>query len=142
MLVQRLHHLQAVGFGDKQARTRVAQDVAQLRAARGGVDGHGHRAYPGAAQQHLHELGAVGTQQGHAVAGAQAGALQHGAVGLGLVQGLGKTPAHLTGHKQRSVAVALGLAAQQLGHGAPLGREVLGKSGQQVHGGRVCELAG
>ena len=65
-----------------------------------------------------------------------------GAVGLGLVQGLGKTPAHLTGHKQRAVAVALGLAAQQLGHGAPLGREVLGKGGQQVHGGREWVLSG
>ncbi len=123
---------QSLGLGDEQPRAGVGEDVPQRGAPRGGVDGHRHGTDPGAAQEGLQELGAVAAHQRHAVAGADAGGLQHRAHGPGRVQRVGIAPAGVAGDEQRALGEAAALALQHRRQRAPGGREGLDGIG---HGG-------
>ena len=103
---------QPFGLGYEQPRARVGKDVPQSGAAHGGVDRHGDGTDPRTAQEDLQELGAVAAHQRHAVAGAQAGDLQHRAHGLGGAQRVGVAPAGIACDEQRALGKAAALLLQ------------------------------
>ncbi len=132
--VERAHRTQAIALHHQQPGAGIDQDVAQLQAARRGIDGHRNRAYPGTAEQGLHELRPVAAQQRHTVSTANASVQQRGAVASGDLQRIAVAPARIARNKQRAIAVAGRLAFQQHGHHPVLGCERNSKGGREVHG--------
>jgi hypothetical protein len=86
--------------------------VAELNAAQRGVDRHGHRAHPGAAEIDFQELRPVRAHQSDAVAGLNSGVHQAGRGCGGDRSRVRIAPSRFAEDEQRAVAVSRGLPRQ------------------------------
>ena len=67
-----IERAEEIRLDDHEACAGIAQDVLQLRSARGDVDWHRNRAEPGAAEKALDIFSTIGAHQRHPVAGPNA----------------------------------------------------------------------
>ena len=110
--VDMLERAQQSRFDHEEPCTGILQDVAELRAARGGVDRHQNGAEPGRAEEDLDELRPVLADQRHAIALAKAGRVQPAGRARGKLGRFGEAPAPLARLDQRLGAVFCGPGLQ------------------------------
>ena len=101
-----------LALDNQEPRAAIAENVFELRAARGGVDRNGDGAEPAASEDRQEEFGAVAAHDGDPVAGLRAGGGKRGGMTRGRRAGLGIGQRHAPDRHEAARPVALGLARQ------------------------------
>ena len=110
--VQRREHGHQFALDDHEPRAAIAENVLQLRAARGGIDRHRDGAEPAAAQDRQQKLGAIAAHDGDAIARLDPGSGQCGTVAGCRLGCFGICESNAADRDQAARPVALGLACQ------------------------------
>src|SRR5579871_5710286 len=130
--INRVERVQQLCLDRENFCARIAQHMLQREAAGRGVEGHRHRAGPGAAKHKTQQFGAIAAQQRDTVARRYSGGEQGAGVTGGDTARLRERPSLAAADEERPLAMPLRLPAQHLRDGPLRGRQ--GFDGREVQG--------